>query len=364
MDTNRQIVQLLEAGRPFAVGLVLSAEGSTPREAGVKAALEADGRIHGTLGGGAVEAEAQRRAIEACASGRAVVFEMEFTGAAAGDDEPICGGRMRLLVDPTASKDLAAYQQAAAAAEARTRGVLLAAVHTDGETEVLWRTEADLSASPLPDGFPDVQALRECLAAEQARLFRTGEGQPGCLWEVLVEPIVPGPLLRIAGGGHVGQALAVQAALLGFDVTVLDDRPEFTDPALFPDPASSAGGVRTRCCDVGQELAAQPLGPDTYVVIVTRGHKHDAAALRACVRKPLAYLGMIGSRRKVALLRQSFVESGWATEAEFDRVFAPIGLDIGAETVPEIATSIAAQLVAVRRRGAAAVLSGTAGMPR
>ena len=252
MDINHQIVQLIEAGRPLAVGLVLSAEGSTPREAGVKAAIEADGRIHGTLGGGAVEAEAQRRAIEACASGRAVVFEMELTGATAGDDEPICGGRMRILVDPTASKDLAAYRQAAAAAAARTRGVLLNAVYTDGETntEVLWCTEGDLSTTPLPDDFPDAQALRECLAAEQARLFRAGEGQPGGLWGVLVEPVVPGPLLLIAGGGHVGQALAVQAALLGFEVTVLDDRPEFTDPALFPE------GARTRCGDVEQELAA------------------------------------------------------------------------------------------------------------
>jgi xanthine/CO dehydrogenase XdhC/CoxF family maturation factor len=273
---------------------------------------------------------------------------------------------MRILVDPTASKDLAAYQQAAAAAAVRTRGVLLNAVYTDGETntEVLWCTEGDLSTTPLPDDFPDAQALRECLAAEQARLFRAGEGQPGGLWEVLVEPVVPGPLLLIAGGGHVGQALAVQAALLGFEVTVLDDRPEFTDPALFPDPASFAGGVRTRCCDVEQELAAQPLGPDTYLVIVTRGHQHDAAALRACLRRPAAYIGMIGSRRKVALMRQSFVESGWATEAEFDRVIAPIGLDIGAETVPEIATSIAAQLVAVRRRGAVAALSERGGMPR
>ena len=89
---------------------------------------------------------------------------------------------------------------------------------------------------------------------------------------------------------------------------------------------------------------------NTYVVIVTRGHEKDAEALAACVRRPAAYLGMIGSRRKVALMRKDFLESGRATAEEFDRVYAPIGLDIGAITVPEIAASIVAQLISVRRR--------------
>ena len=87
-------------------------------------------------------------------------------------------------------------------------------------------------------------------------------------------------------------------------------------------------------------------------MIVTRGHQQDAAALRACIRRPAAYIGMIGSRRKVPLVRRQFLDSGWATAEEFDRVYAPIGLDIGAVTVPEIAASIMAQIIAVRRKGA------------
>jgi xanthine dehydrogenase accessory factor len=126
-------------------------------------------------------------------------------------------------------------------------------------------------------------------------------------------------------------------------VLVIDDRPEFADPALF------AAGVRTRCGRLADEQATLPLDADTYVVIVTRGHQHDAEALAACIHAPVAYLGMIGSRRKVALVRQSFLEDGLATAAELDRVFAPIGLPIGAVSVPEIAVSIAAQLIAVRR---------------
>ncbi len=103
---------------------------------------------------------------------------------------------------------------------------------------------------------------------------------------------------------------------------------------------------------MGQELAACERGPESYVVIVTRGHRSDAEALAACIHSPAAYVGMIGSRRKVAMMRREFAESGGATEQELARLYAPIGLDIGAVTVPEIATSILAELIAVRRRGA------------
>jgi xanthine dehydrogenase accessory factor len=345
MNPYRQILQFIHTGNPFAVGLVLSAEGSTPREAGVRAVIDGAGRIAGTLGGGVVEVESQRRAVEACRSGRASVVAVELAGVDAGGVEPICGGLMRVLVDPTARKDEAAYAQVAEAVDQRRRGAVLTIIHTGGDvsTEVRWWAEGDeplVSASPV---LADQQGIAECVDTGQARLF--GREGPGGLVEVLVEPVVPGPLLLIAGGGHIGQALAAQGALAGFDVTVIDDRTEFTDPALYPE------GACLCCGDISRELAAQPLGSNSFVVIVTRGHRQDAEALQACIRAPAAYIGMIGSRRKVALMRQSFISDGWATEEEFDRVFAPIGVDIGAETVPEIAASIVAQLIAVRRKG-------------
>ena len=143
----------------------------------------------------------------------------------------------------------------------------------------------------------------------------------------------------------MGQALARQAVLIGFDVTVIDDRPEFANPARFPK------GATTLCGDIAETVSDFPICKDTYVVIVTRAHKHDAEALTACIHAPAAYIGMIGSKRKVGLIRKNVVESGVATEEKLNRVFAPIGLDIGAVTVPEIAASIVAQLTAVRRRG-------------
>ena len=94
------------------------------------------------------------------------------------------------------------------------------------------------------------------------------------------------------------------------------------------------------------------MGSDTYVVIVTRGHQHDADALRACITSGAAYIGMIGSRHKIALMRDRFLEQGWATPDQWDRVFTPIGLEIGSRSVEEIAISIAAQLVQERARAA------------
>jgi xanthine dehydrogenase accessory factor len=165
--------------------------------------------------------------------------------------------------------------------------------------------------------------------------------------DVLAEPVVPVARLLIAGGGHVGQALAQQAVLVGFEVIVVEDRAEFAEPTRYPP------GVTTRLGAFSEAVAEFPIDRDTYVAIVGRGHPVDMKALVACIDSPAAYIGMMGSRRKVALVRKALLESGQATEEQFARVYAPIGLRLGAETVPEIAASIVAQLVAVRRTGCA-----------
>ena len=345
-DIHQAVVDFADAGRPFALAVVLAAEGSTPRQAGTKALIDSGGEIRGTIGGGLVEAETQRRAVEAIRAKRPLVFDFVMEGAGAQDDRPICGGRMRILIDPTAAGQRAVYAQAAGARRRRERGVLLTAVRLGAvpRVAVAWFAQESV---PADVGFPGGEAIRAAVAGEAPTHFVQDPSPAGPRLEVLVEPLIPPPVLVIAGGGHIGQALALQAGLVGFDVVVIDDRSEFADAALFPP------GTVTRCGDIARELATLPAAGDTYVVVVTRGHRHDKEALAACIRKPAAYLGMIGSRRKVALIRKDLAESGAAAEEELRRVYAPIGLDIGAETVPEIAASIVAQLIAVRRKGSA-----------
>ncbi|MBN2594426.1 MAG: XdhC family protein [Sedimentisphaerales bacterium] len=353
MDSNhraaeicQQVVDFIDKGEVFAVALVLEAKGSTPRKAGVRAIIEATGKIHGTLGGGIVEAEAQRRAVEACRSNQPAVFDMDLYGADRAADAPICGGSMRIVIDPTAAKDRKSYAWMTEAIRKRQRGVMLTTVRTAKQTETCsqWFVP-EVIRSEAP--FPGVDKINSYLTRETPELFYVSTRSPDTVTEVFVEPVIPKPLLLIAGGGHIGQALALQASLVGFDVTVIDDRAEFTESNLYPE------GTTTHCCDIPKKTAALSAGDDTYVVLVTRGHKLDAETLEACINAPVAYVGMIGSRRKVALIRRNFIESGIATAEQFDRIFTPIGLDIGAVTVPEIAASITAELIAVRRKGLA-----------
>ena len=249
---------------------------------------------------------------------------------------------MRVLIDPTIGDHIQAYAAAAEARRLRRRGVLLTTVQSDPSERVKVRwCEGD---SPPGDvEFPPIDMIHAAIAEQTARFFADGPS-PARL-EVLVEPIIPAPLLLIAGGGHVGQALALHASLVGFDIVVIDDRPEFVDSSLYPP------GTVARCGDIAGEIERFPIDQDTYIAIVTRGHLHDQRALAACIGRPVAYLGMIGSRRKVAMIRQDLLDSGAATQEHIARLHAPIGLDIGAQTVPEIAASIVAQLIAVRRKG-------------
>jgi xanthine dehydrogenase accessory factor len=150
------------------------------------------------------------------------------------------------------------------------------------------------------------------------------------------------PRLVIAGAGHVGKAVARLGALLDFSVTVIDDRAEFACAANVPEADEVVVG------EIGETVASLEPSSADYFVIVTRGHAKDAEVLRAVVRRDAAYVGMIGSRTKIGLMRREFLEKGWATAGEWDRVHAPIGLDIGSKTVEEIAVSIAAELVRVR----------------
>jgi xanthine dehydrogenase accessory factor len=172
--------------------------------------------------------------------------------------------------------------------------------------------------------------------AEESGLICGGQMQ------VYIEHLEPPPDLYIIGAGHVGQHLARVAKPVGFRIHVLDDREKFASRARFPDADEIA------VASIPDWLHGAVLAPTAYVVIVTRGHRHDLDALRALAARDLRYLGLIGSRAKVKRLCDALVEDA-LPPACLARIHAPIGLDIGAVTPEEIAISILAELVAVRR---------------
>jgi xanthine dehydrogenase accessory factor len=160
--------------------------------------------------------------------------------------------------------------------------------------------------------------------------------------DVFIEAIEPPPSLYVIGAGHVGHQLATLAAGVGFQVHVVDDREKFVNRDRFPDATSLHVDA------IGEWLARAPLAPSASVVVVTRGHRHDFDALRMLAMRELRYIGVIGSRAKIARLTDRLLEEGVSPEW-LRRVRAPIGLDIGAVTPEEIAVAILAELIAVRR---------------
>jgi xanthine dehydrogenase accessory factor len=315
MDWIADAIRLHEAGERFALGLVVHTRGSTPQKAGAAALFTADGRVLGTLGGGCLEAEAHQRALRSLDTGQPVLFQLRLDEIDGWDDGLICGGAARIFATPHIAPHIPALQLALAAARP---GALV--LPLDGGPAY------HASGLPFEDGD-----------AERPRIVEL-DGQ-----ERFVIPLVAAPRLIIAGGGHIGKATARLGVMLGFRVTVIDDRPTFANPAHFP------GAEAVLCGDIPEAMAQQTIGPDTYIVIVTRGHRNDGQTLAACVASKARYIGMIGSQRKSLLIKKELVESGRATQQQLDQVRSPIGLDIGAQTVEEIAVSIAAELVQARR---------------
>jgi xanthine dehydrogenase accessory factor len=169
----------------------------------------------------------------------------------------------------------------------------------------------------------------------------TPEVQGGVAWI----PTLSKVRLVIVGAGHVGQAVASLATTVGFDVWVIDDRAQYANADRFP------RAERILVGPIGEVLKSLEVTPHTYALIVTRGHGHDQESLYHLAPTPAPYVGLIGSRRKIRLIFESLREAGIA-ETDLARVAAPVGLDIGSQTVAEIAISIVAQLIARRNLGA------------
>lgn len=337
-----KVLALIDAGTPFTFAAVVTATGSTPQKAGAKAIFEPTGAIHGTLGGGCLEAESRRRALDALDDGEPLLFDLRLDDDYGWDDGLICGGNVQVFIDPAPAKNREAFAQAAALIREGRRGVLI--VLAQGPADHLGNAQCWEEGAVGPTGMDvDVEQLQACLEKGRPQLLPVDDRH------YYLEPIERTPTLLIAGGGHVGQATARLASWLGFDVVVVDDRPAFAQASLYPD------GVRIICGDIPKEVGAFPINSTTYILIVTRGHRHDGVVLKECIHSPAAYIGMIGSRRKVHVIRKGFIDDGIATAADFERVHAPVGLDIGALSVEEIAVSIAAELVAVRRKKAGVV---------
>jgi len=291
--------EALAEARPFALGIISRVKGSSPQKKGAKALFLADGRIKGTLGGGCLEAEIQDRARRALRTGEPAMFDLVLDHDFGWDDGLICGGKVCGLILPRAAEAAAVWHRL-----------------TNCDAPLSWGVRDDFTIAMDADD------------SGQGWLYRETVAPPCVLW--------------MAGSGHVAQAVAPIALQLDFQVTVFDDRPALANPRHFP-PATQFR------VDVWEKLLRDPLPPrPSFGLIVTRGHQHDALVLREWIHHPFAFLGMIGSQRKRRIIFEQFQRDNIATGEQLSRVACPVGIDIDAVSVNEIAVSIVAQLVQER----------------
>jgi xanthine dehydrogenase accessory factor len=330
------------------IATVAETHGSTPQKPGSLAIFGEGGLIEGTVGGGLVEHTIQEKADKAILSKESGYYRFELNDDINEENSVICGGSMNILIDAVPEKHLPVWKALKNDYSNRISGVLATLAHSsvDGfEIERIWLTRENFN-SEISKLHPDVKEHAERMLNEPVpgdfKEFteHTSPGYEDSFF--FLESIVPLPKLVIAGAGHVGKALSHIGRLLNFEVTVWDDRKEFANKQNLPDADNVLSGK------LENSLAKINAKRDTFIVVVTRGHKQDSDVLKLFIESEAGYIGMIGSRKKVAQVRQQFLKNEWTNEEQWNKVHTPIGLKIGAKSVQEIAVSIAAELIQAR----------------
>jgi len=322
----RSVVHALEERQSVELVTVLESHGSTPRGAGAMLAVFPDGRTTGTVGGGNVEYEATNFAKDLLEQKGNALRNFRFVQGDAASLGMVCGG------------DVILHFHYLPAGNEKLIEILRDLMESAGKNADTWLVRRLDGDQVCAFGLTDREGSRYLAEEVPSGLLQNrAVYQDG--WFVF--PAVTAGRVYIFGGGHVSQALVPAIAAVGFRPVVYDDRPEFSDPALFPQAEAAF-------CGSFEELEKHiTVTPDDYIVIMTRGHQADYEVLTQVLRSGAKYLGCIGSKRKLAICRERLLEAGFTAE-EYALVHAPIGLAIGAETPAEIAVSVTAELIAVR----------------
>lgn len=334
MTQFQEMRKAKESQIPFVLCTILSKEGSGPRGAGAHMLVREGEETTGTLGGGCAEYLAEQRArklLEEADPNASLLLSFDLgTNGVPGDARTgmICGGRIEVaflregLFPEETLQTLTAFQAG------RDEGYLvLRRESKEGPMEV--------QAFVREEAPPDV--LRH--AGRTPWLSEDGEGP-----FFYTEQVTSGGRVIVAGGGHVARALVPVLSLLGFPVTVVDDRKDLAGREYFPT------AQEVLCLPYDTLREALPISEKDYLVVMTKGHAGDTRVLEQYLQSHPAFVGCIGSRTKAAAVREKLLAEGFPEE-DVDRIESPVGLAIGAKTPEEIAVSIAAELVRVRAGG-------------
>jgi xanthine dehydrogenase accessory factor len=364
-----EAVRTLECDKPFVLATVINVRGSTPREIGAKMIVRDDGQF-GTIGGGCGEAEVFRKARLLLKEGAgASLTEVDLTGDFDQQEIGSCGGIMDIFMNRWSPQtDLELARQLAESAGQSRAAALVTLVDAGLRSETVPGAKAvlDPSVKCSPGALGNLSSDALTQLSERAAdalpglLEINGNGsvraivriEPSGAPRVFIDPITCAQRLIIAGAGHIAVPLAALGSMLGFHVTVIDDRASFANRERFP------GADKIIARPFKAALESLHLDRHCYVISVTRGHSFDEEVVTTALRQqahpakgqPGCFIGMIGSRRRVRAMLEHLEQEGF-DQALLAEIHAPLGLDIGAETPEEIAVSIMAEIIRERRTG-------------
>ncbi len=348
-EVIQEAVTLLNEGQQVVLATVVRTKGSTPQKPGAKLLVRSDGTGVGTLGGGCVEGDIWFAAKEMLRRNGGAEFKDYYLNEdIAARDGLVCGGTMYFFLEPIrepgdfvpiGSQLLDAYNGGDPVALATVVKVPEGA--TNIGAKLLLRYDGTVAGS-LGNAALDERATdiaRRLADVGSNEHFATGDGT-----EVFVEGFTTPPTLVLVGGGHVGKATADLAHTLGYRVFVVDDREEFANAQRFP------YAERLAVTSYDKWPGLLPINVNSFIVVLTRGHRYDDMALDAALNTRARYVGLMGSKRKTLMIYQRLLQQGRSIE-RLKQVHAPIGLDIGAINPEELAVSIMAEIIMVRRGG-------------
>jgi xanthine dehydrogenase accessory factor len=350
MDILHETLTALETEESVMLATILATSGSTPASAFSKM-LICSGGMHwkGTVGGGCVEGDVieSARNVYGQRIARVLTFHLNEDDLAQG---LICGGSLHVLIETLTQSDRLLLQEIKSLRDNGDDCVVASVLENGtitkrflfahpGDEAAITRQWQEILQTQSPAGLSAAS-----VTAETRRAFSRNQTRrvPTECGEVIIEPLAGTPHLIIFGGGHVSKYVSRSAAMAGFHVTIVDDRKEYANAERFPE------AVRTIVSEFHTVRETIAITQSTYIIIVTRGHRSDEDVLAQVATSDARYIGMIGSKRKVLTTYEHLVERGIPPEA-FQRVHAPMGVEIGAVTPEEIGISVVAQLIRVRR---------------
>ncbi|MGP3775001.1 XdhC family protein [Streptomyces sp. SDT5-1] len=364
LDIAEELHRWVEQGRDFAVATVVAVGGSAPRQPGAALAVDSEGTAIGSVSGGCVEGAVYELCRQALEDGESVLERFGYSDDDAFAVGLTCGGVIDILVTPVRASDTAVRGVLGQALGAAATGEAAALARiVSGPSELMGRAVLVRPDGSYEGGFGGHPELDRTVAGEAAAFLdagRTGTleigeqgSRCGTPLTLLVESSVPAPRMIVFGAIDFASALVRMGKFLGYRVTVCDARPVFATAARFPE----ADEVVVAWPHEYLERESDDVDGRTVLCVLTHDAKFDVPLLKLALRLPVAYVGAMGSRRTHLDRNERLREVG-VTDLELARLRSPIGLDLGARTPEEVAVSIASEVVAARRGGTGASLTG------